>query len=148
MRRKPNHSYNRQDEKLTLITRRTFLVGCAGIVCVGSALGCNNNPESNSGKFVKIANIKDLPEGPTTYPLERVVLFREGGGVRALSLVCTHQECLISRDGAGFICPCHGSKFDGEGKVLTGPAVKDLNWLPVELDLDGNVTVRFKQGPA
>jgi cytochrome b6-f complex iron-sulfur subunit len=51
----------------------------------------------------------------------------------ALSLVCTHQGCTVNFDGANdvFNCPCHGSKFDGKGNVLNGPATAPLNKLKV-----------------
>lgn len=44
-----------------------------------------------------------------------------------ISLTCTHQGCTvaIAEDGK-FHCPCHGAVFDKEGKVLKGPATKDL----------------------
>ena len=43
----------------------------------------------------------------------------------ALSSTCTHQSCQITGyDSASnqFICPCHGSMFDVNGKVTQGPA--------------------------
>jgi Rieske Fe-S protein len=32
----------------------------------------------------------------------------------------------------GWLCPCHGSAFSGEGKVRHPPAVDDLKTLPFE----------------
>ncbi|MCC7491177.1 MAG: Rieske (2Fe-2S) protein [Fimbriimonadaceae bacterium] len=45
-----------------------------------------------------------------------------------VSLECTHQKCDIEYDGKKkqFVCPCHNSVFDLEGKPLTGPATKPL----------------------
>ena len=41
---------------------------------------------------------------------------------------CTHMGCKASWNESeqSFYCPCHGSKFDKNGKVITGPATKDL----------------------
>jgi isorenieratene synthase len=45
----------------------------------------------------------------------------------AVSLTCTHQGCTVqlAEDGK-FHCPCHGAVYDRQGKVLKGPAQKDL----------------------
>jgi cytochrome b6-f complex iron-sulfur subunit len=41
---------------------------------------------------------------------------------------CTHQGCTVEwkTDIKIFACPCHGSKFSSNGKVLEGPAKKPL----------------------
>lgn len=44
-----------------------------------------------------------------------------------VSLTCTHQGCTVAMEADGkFHCPCHGAVFDREGRVLKGPATKDL----------------------
>lgn len=52
----------------------------------------------------------------------------ENGKVVALSPICTHKACIIgwnSKDKT-WDCPCHGSRFDATGKVINGPAEKNL----------------------
>jgi len=47
----------------------------------------------------------------------------------ALSPICTHQGCLITNYDSGsnqFVCPCHGSHFDANGNVVSGPAPSSL----------------------
>ncbi len=53
------------------------------------------------------------------------------GKVTTLSPICTHAGCVVNWNNAEgtWDCPCHGSRFSGEGKVIVGPAVKDLQAL-------------------
>jgi cytochrome b6-f complex iron-sulfur subunit len=39
----------------------------------------------------------------------------------AISTVCTHQGCEINIAGPAFECPCHGSGYDNDGKVIRQP---------------------------
>lgn len=46
---------------------------------------------------------------------------------QALSLTCSHQGCTVKPQADGsFVCPCHGAVYDAAGKVLGGPAQRDL----------------------
>jgi len=60
---------------------------------------------------------------------ERVAAYRdESGRVTRLSPVCTHMGCLVAWNAAEHTwdCPCHGSRFEPKGKVLSGPAESPL----------------------
>ena len=46
----------------------------------------------------------------------------------AISLTCTHQGCSVTlAEDGNFYCPCHGAVYDIKGKVLAGPAKRDLS---------------------
>ncbi len=46
---------------------------------------------------------------------------------QALCLTCTHQGCTVQPQADGqFLCPCHGALYDAAGRVLRGPAQRDL----------------------
>lgn len=71
------------------------------------------------------------PGEPFVPPGRSVAVFRDADGVFAVSTVCTHLGCIVKREGEGFSCPCHGSKFAFDGTVTKGPAPKALPWLAV-----------------
>ena len=58
----------------------------------------------------------------------------EDGRVSAVSPVCTHLWCQVNWNAAerSWDCPCHGSRFDTEGRVLQGPAVEGLEPRPLD----------------
>ena len=40
--------------------------------------------------------------------------------------VCTHLGCVPNRTAEGWTCPCHGSMYDNSGRVVRGPAPRNL----------------------
>jgi len=67
------------------------------------------------------------------------IVIHDKKGLRAISLACTHLGCTIEQRNFGFECPCHSSRYDINGKVLKGPANKDLEKLRVAKSEDGNL---------
>jgi cytochrome b6-f complex iron-sulfur subunit len=67
------------------------------------------------------------------------VLLHTESGFSASSLVCTHLGCTLENNAQGFACPCHGSRFDADGKVIHGPADKPLRSLHVEMIDEGGL---------
>jgi cytochrome b6-f complex iron-sulfur subunit len=60
----------------------------------------------------------------------RVYVGHDGNGLYALDAVCPHLGCLVEpNEDGGFMCPCHDSLFDQEGRALSGPATKPLQHL-------------------
>lgn len=59
----------------------------------------------------------------------------------AVEAVCTHEGCTITgADGAVYVCPCHGSRYDRSGRVLAGPATASLRQYATAF-ADGVVTI-------
>ena len=56
-----------------------------------------------------------------------IAVQKTNSGYTALLLQCTHQENQLEINGKnGYSCSLHGSVFSKEGKVMKGPAEKDL----------------------
>ena len=50
------------------------------------------------------------------------------GNLHIVDITCTHLGCELRFNSAEntWDCPCHGSRFDYEGNILNGPALKPL----------------------
>lgn len=61
--------------------------------------------------------------------MKKIAVYRDRDGtVHARSAVCPHMGCVVAWNSAErtWDCPCHGSRFDRYGAVITGPANVDL----------------------
>lgn len=56
----------------------------------------------------------------------------ERGDLHELSAVCPHLGCIVhwNHGEKTWDCPCHGSRFDCLGGVISGPAISNLS--PIE----------------
>jgi glycine/D-amino acid oxidase-like deaminating enzyme/nitrite reductase/ring-hydroxylating ferredoxin subunit len=66
--------------------------------------------------------------------VRKVAVYRDRDGtLHARSAVCPHMGCVVAWNSAErtWDCPCHGSRFDRYGAVITGPANVDLEPLEV-----------------
>lgn len=142
------------------LPRRDFL----GLGALGSALaalavavvGMARLPKaavlSSPSKKFRVTLPESLPPGQAVVPEGRAVaVFRDEEGVYAISTICTHLGCVVRVTPEGFECPCHGSRFAADGRVLKGPAPNPLPWHKVSgasgtyvVDEDATVPVGTK----
>lgn len=60
----------------------------------------------------------------------KVAVFKDAQGeISRCSALCPHLGCVVAWNSQAqtWDCPCHGSRFEAKGKVITGPATKDLS---------------------
>ena len=134
------------------VTRRDFFNEIAGGALTIAGLGA-------AVVTVKYASPNVLFEPPTTflagspddYPVnsvtylqdQQVYIVRTDKGMWALSAVCTHLGCITQwkPESDQIACPCHGSKFQPDGKVIAGPAPRPLPHYSINLAADGELLV-------
>ncbi|WP_071515059.1 cytochrome b6-f complex iron-sulfur subunit [Geitlerinema sp. PCC 9228] len=68
---------------------------------------------------------------------------KEDGTLSDMAIVnnCTHLGCTFPWNEVDeqFQCPCHGSRFDAEGRVIRGPADRPLKISHVRVDDDETI---------
>lgn len=74
------------------------------------------------------AGDRTLAQGLKGDPTYIVVKGDETIADYGINAVCTHLGCVVPWNGSEnkFICPCHGSQYNEEGKVVRGPAPLSL----------------------
>jgi menaquinol-cytochrome c reductase iron-sulfur subunit len=147
--------------------RRTFLARLTGIIVGAGGLIAGwpffrslvPNVYYEPPRRFKVGAPEDFQQGVTFVDKHRLYMFREGDSFFVISAVCSHLGCTVkfspykkpeeqtvrrlTFESAGeFLCPCHGSKFKGEGTNYSGPAPRPLKWHPLEVSAaDGELIV-------
>ena len=133
-------------------SRRNFLkwiwgvLGVAAVmevlVIVATFFTSNTVDKEDNGLEDSLTNINvglvpDFQPGSVTvFTRGRFYLARlKNGGFLALSSQCTHLGCslLWNEEKQEFICPCHASRFDISGKVVSTPAPRPLDLYDIHI---------------
>jgi menaquinol-cytochrome c reductase iron-sulfur subunit len=138
---------------------RRFFLGRLGLGATLAALAGQTvafvrslipNVRYEAAQRYKVGLPSQFGEGSKYLDDKRVFIFRERNTFYAISASCTHLGCTVrmqrlnrpKRVKVGtrefeeyqeFHCPCHGSKYYGEGTNYAGPAPKPLAYLKLEL---------------
>lgn len=132
------------------LSRRDFLglaaFGTAILALLGVLAGSLRFVKSNvyfeESKKFKIGKPESFPVGTVRKLEDRsVFIFSDDDGIYAISAICTHLGCIVSATEWGFQCPCHGSQFNENGKVIGGPAPRPLEWFEISQEVDGSLFV-------
>ena len=132
----------------TLDRRGFFWVGCASIAAasVGFLVSTFRFLVPNvlyepPSRFSVGPPAQFPPQTATFLDDNRLFIFNSADGFYAISSICTHLGCNVKRTSWGFECPCHGSRFDENGRVVRGPAPSPLNWFALTLSPRGDLVV-------
>ncbi len=119
------------------------LLGLSGIIGIGFIirfLGYIPDPPP-SKRFELGPSINFLIGTRTIIKSIPAILIHSQAGYKAISLTCQHLGCTVDVKADEFICPCHGSRYDKDGKVLNGPSQNNLPPLRVEITADEQVII-------
>jgi Rieske Fe-S protein len=148
----------------TSVSRRQFCAGTAAAALATIFSGCSGSSTSPSsggnpgiplakvaGQFASNA-VKVTVTGSSLASVGGAALVESVAGVflvartsdaafSTIEAVCTHEGCTVSgADGAIYVCPCHGSRYDHSGHVVQGPATASLRQYSSTFT-DGVVTI-------
>ena len=117
----------------------------------------------SAGVIAQLASLRDELKDPDTAASEQPAYVSNPtrsrrADIMVLTAVCTHLGCipeLRSADDAalgagmlsGFVCPCHGSRFDAAGRVLKGSPASINLAIPPHYFLNEGVLVVGAEGP-
>ena len=152
----------------TPISRRGFcasacqMASCATLATLASACGSGtSSPTSPSGTSSRLgvlagrfsgSVVQVSTAGSALADADGAVLVESTAGLfliartgastfSAVDGVCTHEGCTITgANGATYVCPCHGSRYNRSGQVLAGPARSSLRQYATTFT-DGIVTI-------
>ena len=98
----------------------------------------------------KVGTLDQFTEGAKFIEDKRVFIFREKNTLHCISSTCTHLGCTVKMqrldqpkkvmvrgreidEHVEFACPCHGSKYYGDGTNYSGPAPRPLAHYKLEV---------------
>jgi cytochrome b6-f complex iron-sulfur subunit len=111
----------------------------------------------------KVGTLDQFGEGVTFIDAKRIFIFRQKNTFHCISASCTHLGCTVKMqrlnqakkvkargreidEQVEFACPCHGSKYYGDGTNYAGPAPRPLAHYKLEVAAeDGQLVVNTSE---
>ncbi|MGF1498143.1 MAG: cytochrome b6-f complex iron-sulfur subunit [Elainellaceae cyanobacterium] len=115
--------------------------GAGGGVLAKDALG--QDVAADAFLAEHLAGDRVLAQGLKGDPTYIVVTEDKEIASYGLNAVCTHLGCVVPWNAAEnkYICPCHGSQYNSEGKVVRGPAPLSLALVHADVNDDGKIAL-------
>jgi Rieske Fe-S protein len=133
------------DERRDFLSRAAFwaTAGALGFAALGIARMPKPGIFPGASSLLKIGPPGEYPVGgePIRVPGQNLFVLHHEDGYAVVGAICTHLGCIVAAGADGFACPCHGSRFSQEGKVVKGPAPSPLPWYELSLGPDGQIVV-------
>ena len=120
------------------------LVAAVGVGAYFVVTSTHNEAPKEPSDLVMAGFPADLAAGDSRYvEAADIYIVNDGEGYFAVSAICTHMGCKVdAKEGEeGFVCDCHGSEFDGEGRVEKAPANKSLEHYAISYDEEVGILV-------
>jgi menaquinol-cytochrome c reductase iron-sulfur subunit len=142
-------------------SRRSFLtrlgVGATVVALAGQAFAFLSSLKPNvlyeDPQRFKVGSPDQFGEGGKFLEDKRLFVFKERNTFYAISASCTHLGCTVKMQKLNqpkkvktrkrefeeqyeFHCPCHGSKYYGDGTNYAGPAPRPLDYFKLEVSPD------------
>jgi cytochrome b6-f complex iron-sulfur subunit len=151
------------------MTRKEFIEHAAAlaVASVSTSALAGMLTSCTTVRYVSGTEMSDTRGQAVTVPLTEFtadvpfVVVRKGGSIAApiylckhtdgtfsaLVMKCTHKGCEVRPAGDLLICPCHGSEFTNKGKVLSPPALDDLQRFRTSVN-ETVVSIHLNEGGA
>jgi len=152
-------------------SRRSFLsklgIGATLVAIAGQTYAFLRSLKPNvlyeEARRFKVGTPEQFGEGGKFLEDKRLFVFRQGKTFYAISASCTHLGCTVKMQKLNqskkvkvrgrefeeqheFHCPCHGSKYYGDGTNYAGPAPRPLDYFKLEVSPDdGQLIVDMSQ---
>ncbi len=119
--------------------RRTFLRILLAGIAFFFVLIWNKLTFNHLEIIQKEESLLPLNKNKTVSFYKNYIVVTRNDKTNVFSAYCTHLGCRIGNIEMGkIVCPCHGSEYDLDGKVIKGPAFKNLESVPFRITPDGN----------
>ena len=102
------------------------------ILCFPSLMACKSEPYIRPARVDRLGAIKEFLYKKVFLRENQVLIHRVDKGWKALSTKCTNKGCDLTFQKQVLVCSCCDSLYDHYGRLLKGPAPRNLPWLKLE----------------
>jgi nitrite reductase/ring-hydroxylating ferredoxin subunit len=130
------------------VDRRSFLVRSALLAAAAALAACAGDsptqPDIAAGSTIRVSDYAALANVGgvalvTVSGAPLAIVRTSTSAFLALSRICPHQGSTVNLNGAGFLCPNHGARFDIDGNWVGGQRTSNLHSYPTSYDAASGV---------